>query len=142
MAACIPAFLLVDKFCTQVMRIRTELRKKRLHNISVERVHNVQGKQFRSESTLGTLHISVERVHNVQGKQFRSESTFCTLHIEVERVHNVQANSIGQRVHCVPFSVSDPDPYWMDPDPESGSEGQKDLQKQKKVKCWMFSFEV
>ena len=30
------------------MRIRAELRKKRLHNISVERVQNVQGKQYRA----------------------------------------------------------------------------------------------
>ncbi len=81
---------LLTYLAEQVMRIRTELRKKRLHNISVERVHNVQGKQFRSESTLGTLHISVERVHNVQGNQYRSESTLGTLHISVERIHNVQ----------------------------------------------------
>ena len=30
------------------MRIRSELRKKKLHNISVERVLNVQGKQYRA----------------------------------------------------------------------------------------------
>ena len=32
----------------QVMRIRSELRKKKLYNISVERVLNVQGKQYRA----------------------------------------------------------------------------------------------
>jgi len=37
----------VTPYHDQVMRIRAELRKKRLHNISVERVQNVQGKQYR-----------------------------------------------------------------------------------------------
>lgn len=32
--------------CLQVLRIRNELRKRRLFNVSVERVLNVQGKQF------------------------------------------------------------------------------------------------
>ena len=38
----------VTPYHDQVMRIRTELRKKKLFNISVERVLNVQGKQFRA----------------------------------------------------------------------------------------------
>lgn len=32
----------------QVQRIRSELRKRRLYGVSVERVLNVQGKQFRA----------------------------------------------------------------------------------------------
>ena len=38
----------VTPYHDQVMRIRSELRKKKLHNISVERVLNVQGKQYRA----------------------------------------------------------------------------------------------
>uniref|UniRef100_A0A674MH22 Helicase with zinc finger n=1 Tax=Takifugu rubripes TaxID=31033 RepID=A0A674MH22_TAKRU len=37
----------VSPYADQVFRIRAELRKKRLHDVSVERVLNVQGKQFR-----------------------------------------------------------------------------------------------
>ena len=39
---------LIKKFLIQVQRIRSELRKRRLFNVSVERVLNVQGKQFRT----------------------------------------------------------------------------------------------
>lgn len=39
---------MVTPYHDQVMRIRAELRKKKLFNISVERVLNVQGKQFRA----------------------------------------------------------------------------------------------
>ena len=38
----------VTPYQDQVARIRSELRKKKLHNISVERVLNVQGKQYRA----------------------------------------------------------------------------------------------
>ena len=38
----------VTPYHDQVMRIRAELRRKRLNNISVERVLNVQGKQYRA----------------------------------------------------------------------------------------------
>jgi len=38
----------VTPYHDQVMRIRSELRKKKLYNISVERVLNVQGKQYRA----------------------------------------------------------------------------------------------
>ena len=38
----------VTPYYDQVMRIRTELRRKKIHNISVERVLNVQGKQYRA----------------------------------------------------------------------------------------------
>ena len=38
----------VTPYQEQVQRIRSELRKRRLNNISVERVFNVQGKQFRA----------------------------------------------------------------------------------------------
>jgi len=38
----------VTPYSDQVMRIRSELRKKKLYNISVERVLNVQGKQYRA----------------------------------------------------------------------------------------------
>ena len=38
----------VTPYQEQVQRIRSELRKRRLSNISVERVFNVQGKQFRA----------------------------------------------------------------------------------------------
>ena len=38
----------VTPYHDQVMRIRAELKKKKLFNISVERVLNVQGKQFRA----------------------------------------------------------------------------------------------
>ncbi|MEQ2306821.1 hypothetical protein AMECASPLE_012169, partial [Ameca splendens] len=37
----------VSPYADQVFRIRAELRKKRMHEVSVERVLNVQGKQFR-----------------------------------------------------------------------------------------------
>jgi len=37
----------VTPYHDQVLRLRSELRKKRIHNISVERVQNVQGKQYR-----------------------------------------------------------------------------------------------
>ena len=40
--------ILYPHFVFQVMRIRSELRKKKLYNISVERVLNVQGKQYRA----------------------------------------------------------------------------------------------
>ena len=36
----------VSPYADQVFRIRAELRKKRLHEVSVERVLNVQGKQY------------------------------------------------------------------------------------------------
>ncbi|XP_038069639.1 probable helicase with zinc finger domain [Patiria miniata] len=48
----------VSHYADQVFRIRSELRKRRLHNVSVERVMNVQGKQFR------VLFISTVRTHN------------------------------------------------------------------------------
>ena len=38
----------VTPYYDQVMRIRTELRRKKINNISVERVLNVQGKQYRA----------------------------------------------------------------------------------------------
>ena len=38
----------VTPYHDQVMRIRAELRRKKLNNISVERVLNVQGKQYRA----------------------------------------------------------------------------------------------
>lgn len=38
----------VSPYADQVFRIRAELRKKRLHEVSVERVLNVQGKKGRS----------------------------------------------------------------------------------------------
>ena len=37
---------IVTPYYDQVQRIRSELRKRRLFNVSVERVLNVQGKQF------------------------------------------------------------------------------------------------
>ncbi|XP_066291316.1 probable helicase with zinc finger domain isoform X2 [Branchiostoma lanceolatum] len=48
----------VTPYSDQVFRIRGELRKKRLYNVSVERVLNVQGKQFRALflSTVRTRH--------------------------------------------------------------------------------------
>ena len=39
---------IVTPYYDQVQRIRSELRKRRLFNVSVERVLNVQGKQFRA----------------------------------------------------------------------------------------------
>lgn len=47
----------VTPYHDQVVRIRTELRKRKLHHVSVERVLNVQGKQFRAIvlSTVRTL---------------------------------------------------------------------------------------
>lgn len=39
---------IVTPYADQVFRIRSELRKRRLGNVSVERVLNVQGKQFRA----------------------------------------------------------------------------------------------
>ncbi|XP_022919640.1 probable helicase with zinc finger domain [Onthophagus taurus] len=39
---------IMSPYSDQVFRIRTELRKRKMHGISVERVLNVQGKQFRA----------------------------------------------------------------------------------------------
>ena len=46
----------------QVVRIRAELRKKRLSGVSVERVLNVQGKQYRA------VFISTVRTRNTCNK--------------------------------------------------------------------------
>ncbi|XP_052069643.1 probable helicase with zinc finger domain [Mytilus californianus] len=45
-------------YADQVYRIRSELRKRKLYNVSVERIYNVQGKQFRVVilSTVRTRH--------------------------------------------------------------------------------------
>lgn len=48
----------VTPYSDQVFRIRAELRKRNLHSVSVERVMNVQGKQFRA------LFISTVRTHH------------------------------------------------------------------------------
>ena len=48
MSIVILPFSLASMSFFQVMRIRSELRKKKLYNISVERVLNVQGKQYRA----------------------------------------------------------------------------------------------
>lgn len=47
-------------YAEQVLKIRTELRKRRLANVSVERVLNVQGKQFTAVfiSVVRTRHCS------------------------------------------------------------------------------------
>ncbi|PIK44602.1 putative helicase with zinc finger domain [Apostichopus japonicus] len=48
----------VTPYSDQVFRIRSELRRRHLHAVSVERVMNVQGKQFRA------LFISTVRTHH------------------------------------------------------------------------------
>ena len=50
---------IVTPYYDQVQRIRSELRKRRLFGVSVERVLNVQGKQFRAIflSTVRTRYV-------------------------------------------------------------------------------------
>ena len=59
----------VTPYLDQVSRIRSELRKRRLTNISVERVHNVQGKQFRA------IFISVVRTRRTCNKTDSNQMT-------------------------------------------------------------------
>ncbi|XP_019615620.1 PREDICTED: probable helicase with zinc finger domain isoform X1 [Branchiostoma belcheri] len=61
----------VTPYSDQVFRIRGELRKKRLYNVSVERVLNVQGKQFRALflSTVRTRHTCKSVSESVSKEQ-------------------------------------------------------------------------
>jgi len=59
----------VTPYHDQVTRIRTELRKKKLYNISVERVQNVQGKQYRA------IFISVVRTRRTCNKTDSNQMT-------------------------------------------------------------------
>ncbi|KAG8184133.1 hypothetical protein JTE90_008914 [Oedothorax gibbosus] len=58
----------VTPYYDQVVRIRAELRKKKLHGVSVERVLNVQGKQFR------VIFLSVVRTRQTCVSKPNSES--------------------------------------------------------------------
>lgn len=52
---------IVTPYSDQVFRIRSELRKRRMPGISVERVLNVQGKQFRAVFlSTGIFHVSMD----------------------------------------------------------------------------------
>ncbi|XP_077380130.1 putative helicase with zinc finger domain isoform X2 [Festucalex cinctus] len=61
----------VSPYSDQVFRIRAELRKKRLHEVSVERVLNVQGKQFRVLflSTVRTRHTCKRKQTAIKRKE-------------------------------------------------------------------------
>lgn len=59
----------VAHYSDQVFRIRHELRKRKLFKVSVERVMNVQGKQFRA------LFISTVRTHHTCKQVVRSQPT-------------------------------------------------------------------
>ncbi|XP_068606668.1 probable helicase with zinc finger domain [Brachionichthys hirsutus] len=61
----------VSPYADQVFRIRAELRKKRMHEVSVERVLNVQGKQFRVLflSTVRTRHTCKHRQTAIKRKE-------------------------------------------------------------------------
>ncbi|KAF8795213.1 putative helicase with zinc finger domain like protein [Argiope bruennichi] len=57
----------VTPYYDQVVRIRAELRKKKLHGVSVERVLNVQGKQFR------VIFLSAVRTRQTCGSKAESD---------------------------------------------------------------------
>ncbi|XP_067353757.1 probable helicase with zinc finger domain [Channa argus] len=61
----------VSPYADQVFRIRAELRKKRMHEVSVERVLNVQGKQFRVLflSTVRTRHTCKHKQTAIKRKE-------------------------------------------------------------------------
>uniref|UniRef100_A0A3Q2YQU4 Probable helicase with zinc finger domain n=1 Tax=Hippocampus comes TaxID=109280 RepID=A0A3Q2YQU4_HIPCM len=61
----------VSPYSDQVFRIRAELRKKRMHEVSVERVLNVQGKQFRVLflSTVRTRHTCKRKQTAIKRKE-------------------------------------------------------------------------
>ncbi|XP_061778836.2 probable helicase with zinc finger domain isoform X2 [Nerophis lumbriciformis] len=61
----------VSPYSDQVFRIRAELRKKRMHEVSVERVLNVQGKQFRVLflSTVRTRHTCKHKQTAIKRKE-------------------------------------------------------------------------
>ena len=61
----------VTPYQDQVMRIRAELRKRKLQNISVERVLNVQVRIVLVCNVYCRLHRTY-RVLSVQGKQYRA----------------------------------------------------------------------
>ncbi|KAJ6650808.1 hypothetical protein lerEdw1_003799 [Lerista edwardsae] len=67
----------VTPYADQVFRIRAELRKKRLSDVSVERVLNVQGKQFRVLflSTVRTRHTCKHKQTPIKRKEHLLEDS-------------------------------------------------------------------
>ncbi|XP_051775027.1 LOW QUALITY PROTEIN: probable helicase with zinc finger domain [Erpetoichthys calabaricus] len=67
----------VSPYADQVFRIRAELRKKRMSDVSVERVLNVQGKQFRVLflSTVRTRHTCKHKQTAIKRKEHMQEDS-------------------------------------------------------------------
>ncbi|XP_033117671.1 probable helicase with zinc finger domain [Anneissia japonica] len=70
----------VTPYTDQVFKIRSELRKKRLGNVTVERVMNVQGKQFRALfiSTVRTRHTCKTDVSGISTSKSKKKGSTAT----------------------------------------------------------------
>ncbi|XP_015917360.2 probable helicase with zinc finger domain isoform X2 [Parasteatoda tepidariorum] len=88
----------VTPYYDQVVRIRAELRKKKMHGVSVERVLNVQGKQFR------VIFLSVVRTRQTCGSKAKPESDLDHGFLSNARLLNT-AITRAQSLVCV---VGDP----------------------------------
>lgn len=89
----------VAPYHDQVIRIRNELRKKKIHNISVERVLNVQGKQYR------VIIISTVRTRNT----CRSDGSAEEDYLDYGFLSNVKLlNTAITRAQSLVMVVGDP----------------------------------
>ncbi|XP_076449410.1 putative helicase with zinc finger domain [Babylonia areolata] len=89
----------VAPYHDQVIRIRNELRKKKIHNVSVERVLNVQGKQYR------VIIISAVRTRN----SCRTDSSAEEEYLDYGFLSNVKLlNTAITRAQSLVMVVGDP----------------------------------